>query len=147
MIVALATHLDRTLDQKLRALDTSVAQWKVLSALSNGRAESAADLARLFGADTGALTRLLDRMESAELLARRPHPHDRRQHQLALTRRGQALMKQVPPLIVDDLNTRLAAFTPAEVGQLKTLLRKLMDGSRPLGLSVGPPERTEATEG
>jgi DNA-binding MarR family transcriptional regulator len=68
----------------------SLTQARVLYELAHRRRPTASDLVRDLELDAGYLSRLLRGFEARGLLRRRHSPKDRRQHFLALTRRGRA---------------------------------------------------------
>ena len=79
---------------------------------------------------SGGMTKRLDGLERAGLVARLPDPDDRRGRLVALTDRGLAL---VDAAVVDHLANEeglLSALTASERGVLSDLLRKLL-GSEP----------------
>lgn len=100
-------------------------QWVVLRHLRDGTAKTAADLARETRHDSGALTRMMDQLESRGLIARQRSVDDRRVVTLALTPAGHALLRETTALTVDALNWALEDFSREEVVQLTTLLQRL----------------------
>jgi DNA-binding MarR family transcriptional regulator len=59
-------------------LGMSVAEWKCLGLLDQHGALTASRVAELSGFTTGAITGIVDRLERARYVRRRPHPDDRR---------------------------------------------------------------------
>jgi len=84
------TALDRALegDPELLQLEISSAQFIVISALALGGAKSASDLCKGISYDAGAMTRMIDRLESKGLIRRDRRPDDRRVVYLELTEEG-----------------------------------------------------------
>ena len=66
------------LDTELEQFGLNSMQFAVLKHLSDGAANTAADLCRLMHHDTGAMTRLLDRLEAKGLVRRERGRADRR---------------------------------------------------------------------
>ncbi|HEY1181189.1 MAG TPA: MarR family transcriptional regulator, partial [Rhodocyclaceae bacterium] len=103
------------------------AQWKPLLFIRQGRGETAADLARSTCIDTGAVTRMLDRIEDKGLIQRVRSEQDRRVVNLALTDEGRQLAdKVVPDVLAGVLNETLAGFSTAEYEQFKSLLQRAL---------------------
>ena len=73
-----ASLFARQMDQLLAPFDISAAQYKVLDILHHGGQMSAAQLCQRSGMDTGAMTRMLDRLEHKGLIQRQSSPSDRR---------------------------------------------------------------------
>ena len=62
--------MNRMLDQEMAPLELTAMQWRPIALLCKGRADTPAELARLNGVDTGAMTRTLDRLEAKGLVRR-----------------------------------------------------------------------------
>ncbi|KVE30947.1 MarR family winged helix-turn-helix transcriptional regulator [Burkholderia sp. TSV86] len=101
-------------------------QASMLFRLAIGHCSTAAELAREFGIDASAVTRLLDRVEKRGLLRRVRCSNDRRVVRLELTDEGQALASRMPAIFRSVLDQVLEGFTPEEVGFLKSMLRRIL---------------------
>lgn len=108
--------------------DLSFIQWLVLIKLREGTAATASDLCRQMRYDNGALTRLLDQLETRGFIERKRSEADRRVVNLELTAAGRHKVAELLPLVVDTLNNILGDFSKAEFNELVRLLNKLMDG-------------------
>jgi DNA-binding MarR family transcriptional regulator len=75
--------------------------YQVLSAAAQGTVNSQLALAQHLGVDRTAMTYLLDDLEAANLIERRPDPADRRAHRIVATQKGNELLS--------SLDDRLAA--------------------------------------
>jgi DNA-binding MarR family transcriptional regulator len=73
--------------------------YQVLAAATRGEPESQLALAQHLGVDRTVMTYLLDDLEGAGLIQRRPDPADRRARRIVATTRGRELL--------DDLDRRL----------------------------------------
>lgn len=118
--------LNRALDQEMAPLDLTAMQWRPLAMIYQGRADTPAELARLNGVDTGAMTRTLDRLEAKGLLRRSRSLQDRRVIKIELTDSGREKARQIPAYIAKVLNHHLRGFSADEVAQLKHLLRRML---------------------
>ncbi len=94
--------------------------------LSKGRADTVAGCAREIGVDTGAMTRMLDRLEVKGFVVRNRSDDDRRIVNIELTKAGHAIVKLIPPPICDVLNAHLIGFTEKEFETFKDLLRRFL---------------------
>ena len=74
--------MDRAIDDEMAEHDLTGVQWGPLLIIDYGLGSTAAELARIACVDTGAVTRMLDRLEAKGLLRRTPCPKDRRVVQL-----------------------------------------------------------------
>jgi len=104
-------------------------QASILFMVASGKCLLAAELAREYGIDASAVTRLVDRLEKRGLLQRVRSSEDRRAVRLALTPEGLAIAARMPAIfrsITEHLST---GFTPEEVGFLKSMLRRILANS------------------
>jgi DNA-binding MarR family transcriptional regulator len=104
-------------------------QASILFMLAVGKCLTAADIAREYGIDASAVTRLIDRLEKRGLLSRVRSEEDRRVVRLALTDEGQGTAEKVPAIFTRVLDNLLTGFTPEEVGFLKSMLRRILANS------------------
>jgi DNA-binding MarR family transcriptional regulator len=93
--------------------------YQVLSAAAQGTVNSQLALAQHLGVDRTVMTYLLDDLEAANLIERRPDPADRRARRIFATQKGNELLT--------SLNDRLAA---AEADLLAPLGTKTRDAFR-----------------
>lgn len=107
-------------------------QWAPLYKLYLGDAATVAELARECQLDTGAMTRLLDRLEAKGLCKRVRSVADRRVVNIELTEEGRNAAKQVPYVLARVQNEHLAGFTTEEWLQLKDYMRRLLDNAQAL---------------
>jgi DNA-binding MarR family transcriptional regulator len=69
------------------------------------------------------MTYLIDELEGAGLVERRPDPADRRQRQILLTDPGRTALKEFGSRLADAEQRLLSALTPEEA----TIFRQLLD--------------------
>jgi len=119
-------------DRALEPAGLTSAQWVPLLKLHMGEASTVAELARECKLDTGAMTRLLDRLEAKGLIARVRSCEDRRVVNLELTPEGLEAAKGIPPVLCKVQNAFLDGFSVAEWQQLKELLRRVLANGQAL---------------
>lgn len=107
-------------------------QWIPLHKLHMGTATTVAELARECLLDAGAMTRLLDRLETKGLCRRVRSVADRRVVNIELTDEGRVAAQQVPEILCRVQNQHLAGFSEAEWAQLKSYLRRILDNAQVL---------------
>jgi len=112
-------------------------QASILFMVATGKCLLAAELAREYGIDASAVTRLVDRLEKRGLLTRVRSSEDRRVVRLALTPEGQSIAGRMPAIFKGVIDGALAGFTPEEVGFLKSMLRRVLanSGCDPSGIT------------
>jgi len=89
------------------------------------------DLAASLMLTSSGTTKRLDRLEQAGLITRQPDPGDRRGLLIELTPAGRRLVDATLIEHMANEHNLLSALTPAERGQLASLLRKLLLGLPP----------------
>lgn len=118
---------DRLLDKYLAPHDVTAAQFKVLLLQQKDAAlDTPAALCRALSLDSGAMTRMLDRLENKGLLTRVRCDADRRQVRLLLTEQGNAFSQQIMSIAADALNDLTQPLTREEFKELDRLLRKVL---------------------
>ena len=123
----IVTLAQAQVDQALEPQDLTSAQWVPLLKLHLGHASTVAELARECQLDTGAMTRLLDRLEAKGLVARVRSCEDRRVVNLELTKEGRVAAKEIPTVLCKVQNAFLEGLSQQEWEQLKSLLRRVLD--------------------
>jgi DNA-binding MarR family transcriptional regulator len=121
----------RGAETEMRTCGLTAVQWAPLMIISRGGAATAANLARELNTDTGAMTRMLDRLEAKGLLCRTRSSSDRRVVELTLTDSGRAATERIPFNLSRAYNAQLAGFTLEEFTLLKGLLRRLILNAPP----------------
>jgi DNA-binding MarR family transcriptional regulator len=104
-------------------------QGSILFMVASGKCLVAAELAREYGIDASAVTRLVDRLEKRGLLSRVRSVEDRRVVRLALTPEGQDIAARMPAIFNGVIDGLLSGFTAEEVGFLKSMLRRVLTNS------------------
>jgi DNA-binding MarR family transcriptional regulator len=117
-------------DKRLAPLELSAAQFAVIASLAAGsEPKSAADLCKGISYDAGAMTRMLDRLESKGLLRRRRSADDRRLVHLELTDEGRAAYPRMREMSMAVANRFLHGFSRSEARQLESLLARMIENA------------------
>jgi DNA-binding MarR family transcriptional regulator len=124
-----STMWNMATQQTMAELGITATQASIMFMLASGRGLAAADLAREYGIDASAVTRLIDRLEKRGLLSRVRSEEDRRVVRLALTAPGMEMAEKIPDIFNKVLDALLTGFTPEEVGFLKSMLRRILINS------------------
>ena len=118
--------LNRAAETEMRPHGLTAVQWAPLMIISRGGNPTAASLARDLNTDTGAMTRMLDRLEAKGLLTRSRSVQDRRVVVLTLTDQGRELTTRIPHHLARVYNQHLTGFNAEEFQQLKGFLRRII---------------------
>lgn len=106
--------------------ELSFVQWIALVLLRDGAVDTAGGLARTLGHDGGAMTRMLDQLETRGLVVRDRSTTDRRVVHLSLTALGREAANRLAPRVMALWDELLADFAADEVTQLTGLLHRLI---------------------
>lgn len=130
--VEMLAALDRALaaDPYLSSLGVTAAQFVVIVRLVGGESKkSASELCKELSYDAGAMTRMIDRLESKGLVRRARCTKDRRLIYLELTEAGQAAYPKMIEVSVAVLNRFLRGFNRDEARQLKDFLLRMLENA------------------
>jgi DNA-binding MarR family transcriptional regulator len=126
LLKQLRSTLDRLVDAEMAEHELTGVQWGPLLMIHYGLGTTAAELAREGCVDTGAMTRMLDRLEAKGLLQRTPSQDDRRVIKLELTPEGQRLCQEIPFGLARVSNALLRGFSREEFETLQHLLGRML---------------------
>jgi len=112
-------------ESKFEGFDLSFQQWVALKVVRDGVVSNAGELSRELGITTGATTRMIDVLETRDLMVRDRCVADRRVVKLAVTPAGKDAVLKLQHRVVAVWNELLVDFTQDEADVLVTLLIKL----------------------
>jgi DNA-binding MarR family transcriptional regulator len=92
-----------------------------------GEGATGAQLAQAFGMRSSSVTGLADRLEAKGLIARRPHPTDRRTVLLHATRRGQSTVRRGIGPLVEQVQALADDLDADDRETIATFLRRVDD--------------------
>lgn len=141
-------QLLRSWDRQLRAsgVPLSRQQARVISELIRSEGMTQTELAEEVEADRAPLGRLLDRMEEAALVERKPDPKDRRVRRVYVTAYALTFKPHLHAAAKQLFERALSSFSDAEVDTLIALQQKLL--ANLLEMESEPmPETPEAPAG
>ncbi len=121
------------LDRELERFGLNGMQVAVLKNLAEDSARTAADLCRCMHYDTGAMTRIVDRLEEKGLLRRERCREDRRVVFLRIAPAGRGQLPRLVAVGARVIEAHLAGFSQAEIAALKDYLGRMIDNGRPGG--------------
>jgi DNA-binding MarR family transcriptional regulator len=128
MLAALDQELEA--DQSLAALEMSSAQFIVIATLALADApKSASDLCKGISYDAGAMTRMIDRLQTKGLIRRNRCSDDRRMVYLELTEEGNRAFPRMREISMRVVNRFLRGFTQAEARQLEGYLTRMLENA------------------
>jgi DNA-binding MarR family transcriptional regulator len=131
--VEMLATLDRELaeDKRLAPLELTAAQLIIIANLAVAEAPmSASELCKGISYDAGAMTRMLDRLESKALIRRNRSAQDRRLMHLELTDEGRAAYPRMREISMSVANRFLRGFTKNEARVLEGLLARMLENAQ-----------------
>jgi len=119
--------LRKQFDQRAREVGLSLAQGRTLVYLALNQGINQAGLADILEVRPISLARLLDRMETAGWIERRPDPADRRVHRLHLADKAHPVLETVQALATELRSRAMVGLSDYERSQLMLLLRRVRE--------------------
>jgi MarR family transcriptional regulator, transcriptional regulator for hemolysin len=138
----IARLLRKKFDQRARALGLSRSQWQVLVHLSRHEGINQSGLAEILEIENITLGRLIDRLEEAGWVERRPDRRDRRARLLFITDKVAPVMERMSAIGEELRNDALAGLPPVQ----REILIDMLTAVR-ANLSERIPPRGEDAEG
>lgn len=105
----------------------SFTQWIILKSLRLNGEQCLGDVSRFVGYDPATVSRAVDQLHGAGLVARGRSAADRRAIVLTLTPAGDDFITRYAPLCKNELNTLLDDFTREEADTLVALLQRVLE--------------------
>ena len=139
-----ARVLRKRFEQRAREaqLGLTRAQWSVLAHLARQEGINQAALAQILEIEPITLVRLLDRLQAAGLVERRPDPSDRRARVLFLTPAARPLLERIWTLAAVVREEAMAGLSEPERDRLIELLLKIKSNlSEPFGTTDETPRQ------
>jgi DNA-binding MarR family transcriptional regulator len=116
-------------DADVASLEVTAAQFVIIANLLKGHANSACELCKYMDYDRGAMSRMIDRLESKGLIRRVPLPHTRRTMALEVTEAGKAAFPKMQACLAKVINRLLKGVTKAQVREVEKTLRRMLANS------------------
>ncbi|MEO6800529.1 MAG: MarR family transcriptional regulator [Rhodanobacter sp.] len=129
MVSGVRNAIWSAIERELQPLDITAAQFVVFNSIAKGRGSTIGDLCRVLGYDSGAMTRLLDRIEKKGLIRRVANPDDRRSYLIELTEQSAALVPKAQRLVQAVFGELLRGFDEREAVALKASLEKILENA------------------
>ena len=120
-----ARILRRIIDKRARTIGMSRAQWAVLSRISRNEGLRQVDLAAEMEMEPISVARIIDKLQAAGLVERRPDPSDRRAYRLHLLPAAAPVLEQVRAIGNGVLQPALAHLESHEIEALIATLGDL----------------------
>jgi DNA-binding MarR family transcriptional regulator len=117
--------------EKLDAIGLTPASFGVLNLLGKRDAMIQQEIGKAMGIDPSTMVALLDGLEGAGLVTRRPHPDDRRARDVVITAKGRKALERGRKLNDEVEDEVLQGLSKTERRELLGLLRQALESSPP----------------
>lgn len=115
----------RAFDERARGIGVTRPQWQVLTMLARHEGINQGGLAELLEVEPITLCRMVDRLQEAGLVERRPDPSDRRAWRLFLSGKANGLIGELRPLALSLFDEAMTGLTPDEREMLHEMLGRI----------------------
>lgn len=119
------------IERELEPLNITASQFMVVVGIAHERARTLTEFSEFLGYDSGAMKRLLDRVEDKGMIRRVRSTEDRRSQILELTETGKALYPQIMEIVRRVHARTLEGFTDEEAALFHGFLQKVIAASTP----------------
>ncbi|GIH47645.1 MarR family winged helix-turn-helix transcriptional regulator [Microbispora rosea] len=125
-LVRVETRLYNSVSDRLREEHgIGLGQFEFLEIIDGRPGCRVLDIVREVGITVGAVSKAVDRLESAGLCVRAAHPDDRRSSVLSLTPEGSRLLAAARPTFQEEVAARTAVVPAAELARTAVTLATL----------------------
>lgn len=118
----------RQIDQA--GIDITIDQWLVLKSIQDSPDISQHQIAENVFKDFASVTRMIELLVKKEYLQREFHKTDRRRFNLIITKKGQAVIQKVIPVITANRKQALKSLTKEEIERNKAFLNKIIENCK-----------------
>ena len=137
VIADIARLARRAFDARARTIGVTRPQWQVLVVLNRHEGVNQGGLADLLDVEPITVCRMVDRLQEADLVERRPDPTDRRSWRLFLTPKAAELLAQLRPLVEQLEAEAFEGIGQAESEAVLATLGRLRNNLAPRATSKG----------
>jgi len=116
-------------DEAVASLEVTAAQFIIIANVLKGHANSACELCKYMDYDRGAMSRMIDRLETKGLLRRVPLAHTRRTMALEVTEAGKAAFPKMQACLNRVVNRLLKGVTKTQVRDVQKTLKRMLANS------------------
>lgn len=106
--------------------DITIDQWLVLKTLQENEQLPQNQIAELVFKDYASITRIIELLVQKQYIHRKMNVTDRRKFELEITEKGNKMIEDIYPIVMENRKQALSGLGDDEVKQLKELLEKLI---------------------
>jgi DNA-binding MarR family transcriptional regulator len=113
--------------EEVASLEVTAAQFSILKIVLKGNAKSACELCKFMDYDRGAMSRMIDRLESKNLIRRVPLAHTRRTMALEVTAAGKTAFPKMEACLDRVVGRLLKGVTKTQVREAEKVLKRMLE--------------------
>jgi DNA-binding MarR family transcriptional regulator len=113
--------------EEVASLEVTAAQFSILRIVLKGNARSACELCKFMDYDRGAMSRMIDRLESKNLIRRVPLAHTRRTMALEVTAAGKAAFPKMEACLDRVVGRLLKGVTKTQLREAEKVLKRMLE--------------------
>lgn len=121
------TKLKHKLAQRFNDYNVTPEQWSVLNCLWTHEGLTPKEIADAIFKDKPNTNRILEKLQTKELIVRKPHPTDKRAYQIFLTNRGWSLKDELVPKARQLLEEATEGIEKEKVLEMIKMLNQIYD--------------------
>jgi DNA-binding MarR family transcriptional regulator len=126
MAILSGTDQEFLRDEEVASLEVTAVQFIIIKNLLKGHANSACELCKYMDYDRGAMSRMIDRLESKGLIKRVALAHTRRTMALEVTEAGRAAFPKMQACLTRVVNRLLKGVTKTQVREVENVLKRML---------------------
>jgi len=126
----ISSRLNADLAEELKTIGASLPIWRVLAVLHVAEGRTIGELAVYTVIEQSTLSRIVDRMEKAGLVERRPAAADARVVEVLMTADGRAMFQKIMPIAMNHYRRAVSSLSEAERDTLIGTLHRILDTIR-----------------
>jgi DNA-binding MarR family transcriptional regulator len=113
-------------DEEVAPLEVTAAQFIIIKNVLKGHANSACELCKYMDYDRGAMSRMIDRLETKGLIKRVALAHTRRTMALEVTEAGKAAFPKMQACLTRVVNRLLKGVSKTQVREVEKILKRML---------------------
>lgn len=125
MLADVSRLMRRSYDERARSIGATRPQWLVLTTLARNEGINQGGLAELLDVESITLCRMVDRLQDAGLVERRPDPADRRAWRLYLLPKAHDVISKLQPLGEQVMAVALEGLSNTDLDDLRRIVGRI----------------------
>lgn len=113
-----------------KGIDITIDQWLVLKTLLENKQLSQNQIAELVFKDVASITRIIELLVKKKYVKRKISASDRRKFELEITEAGNAILRNIYPIVLGNRKQALKGFRKEDIVTLKFQLEAIIENCK-----------------